>query len=136
MQRSKPTATPLLFFFFLFIKEGQINPQKARYFIVGNLDYLWSATIPESRQTVQDGARTFHWLVLLVGSAQFRQSTFSMDVSWRSFQGDTTLGKVSGKQVKIVSKLEGEKPDKNPAFQSGLIFNDLLPQGHINEFSS
>ena len=85
---------------------------------------------------VQDGARIFHWMVLLVESAHFRQSAFSMDPSRRSFQGDVTLGKVSGKQEKIVSKLEGEKTDKNPAFQSGLIFNDLLPQGRINEFSS
>lgn len=55
-------------------------------------------------------------MVLLEENAPFRQSTCFMDVSQRSFQGDVSLGKVSGKQ-NIVSELEGEKTDKNQDFK-------------------
>jgi len=32
-----------------------------------------------------------------------------MDASQRRFEGDVTLGKVSGKQEKFISELEGKK---------------------------
>lgn len=77
-------------------------------------------------------------MILPVESARFRQSTFSIPISQRSFQGDVTLGKVSGIIGENCFQMEEErkKTDKNAAFQSSLIFNDLLPQGHIDGFSS
>lgn len=137
MLRSKPTADTCFWFFVFFsCKRGSSSSQNAACATVGQIGYQQSTALLDLGQWCRmDQEFSTGWCcdltVPIFGNQHF---------PWMLLRGGLKKmwlwGKFLENRRNLFLSWKEKKTDKNPGIQSGLIFNDLLPQGHINEFAS